>query len=444
MNIIKLNGKSYYNSVSVKKEHPKLFRKCIKIRYIIDMQDLEKNDYCYAYIKEEKWIVSTKSYNKAKLLLTKQCVERLLAKEEKKNDDLDDSSDDESDEEEEILQAPDILELEDEEKFVDAKGRILEIETRGERHPEKCYFSVYDISKQFKIPRLQNTIIDKRTTYKITIDYKYFIVNDKIHHKQNDKQIFLTYRGLLKLSLTSKSDYVFYFINQVVMSSFTFRMGTDEQKKMLIDKLGATVDSIDSVAKRSVNNISCVYLFIIGSVKNLRLSMSIDNEHNDDLYVCKSGMTNNLKRRTREHKNKYGIIKGSNLCLKYYCYVDPKYVSKAETHMNQFYKNKNMLLEYKKEKELIVVDKKTLDTVIKNELDIISEQYSGIVSNINDRVIQQEHMHSMMIKDFELKETVFKKDLDIMKKDLEIRDITIMSLKKELELIKKYGVRDED
>ena len=46
-----------------------------------------------------------------------------------------------------IAPAPQILNLEDNEKFKDANGNILNIEVRGERNHKKCYFKVKDVKK---------------------------------------------------------------------------------------------------------------------------------------------------------------------------------------------------------------------------------------------------------------------------------------------------------
>lgn len=84
MDTIKLDGIKYHISTDIKKKYPKIFKKCITIRAIIDIQDLEEDDYCFAYIKNNKWIESNKSYPRAKLLLTTECFNNLLKKSEQK------------------------------------------------------------------------------------------------------------------------------------------------------------------------------------------------------------------------------------------------------------------------------------------------------------------------------------------------------------------------
>lgn len=78
MKKIQLNDTDYYNTIDIKKIKPKIFYKCLTIRAIISIQDLKKNDYCFAYIKKKKWILSDSSYPRARLLLTVDCYEQLL------------------------------------------------------------------------------------------------------------------------------------------------------------------------------------------------------------------------------------------------------------------------------------------------------------------------------------------------------------------------------
>ena len=61
-----------------------------------------------------------------------------------------------------IEAAPPILYLNNEEKFTDLDGNIVDIETRGERNKNKIYFNVPDVSKAFNMHKLHDTLIDKR------------------------------------------------------------------------------------------------------------------------------------------------------------------------------------------------------------------------------------------------------------------------------------------
>lgn len=70
--------------------------------------------------------------NKAKLLLTKEWVEKNIPKMSKEEIKYD------------IEPVPELLILKDSEKFQDKYNNVLEIETRGVRDPEHCYFKATD------------------------------------------------------------------------------------------------------------------------------------------------------------------------------------------------------------------------------------------------------------------------------------------------------------
>lgn len=106
-----------------------------------------------------------------------------------------------------IEQAPDIIILNDNEKFKDHEGNILELETRGERTFNKIYFKVKDVAKEFEIDNPKYTILNKRNNYEETRDYKFFNCskpNTRTDTKSKyktviKKELFITYIGLLRI-----------------------------------------------------------------------------------------------------------------------------------------------------------------------------------------------------------------------------------------------------
>jgi hypothetical protein len=117
-----------------------------------------------------------------------------------------------------IIEAPPILELENEEKFKDKDGNVIEIEVRGERKHNKCYFKVKDVSNGFEMPSLITTLLHKiNNEYKICLHYKTFTVT-KTGAQQLQKSkpyLFLTYNGMLKVLFnirTNKYKYLYLFI----------------------------------------------------------------------------------------------------------------------------------------------------------------------------------------------------------------------------------------
>ena len=75
----------------------------------------------------------------------------------------------------EYPKAPDLLYLEDSEKFTDNDGNVVDIETRGVRTPTGIYFLAKDVSTAFEMTGLVKTLKDIRCNYIIGVDYKIFI-----------------------------------------------------------------------------------------------------------------------------------------------------------------------------------------------------------------------------------------------------------------------------
>ena len=195
--VITINDKSYYLFDDVYKYDKAYFGNIKRERDIVKLKKLTLNkDYILAYIKGNNWIISNENYSKAKILLDQQWIHTNVPK-MMINIDVSNNIDELYD----VPPAPELLEIEDHEKFRDSNGNIIEIEIRGERNHKNCYFKVDDISKGFKMPNLQNIIIKENTNYNNNLHYRYFTVeknDNKINDYKLKKVLFLTFEGLIK------------------------------------------------------------------------------------------------------------------------------------------------------------------------------------------------------------------------------------------------------
>ena len=48
-------------------------------------------------------------------------------------------------------------------------------------------------------------------------------------------------------------------------------------------------------------------------------------------------MTNDIGRRTDEHRREYGKLSGSKIVLQYICIIDPEYISEAEKYLSNVF-----------------------------------------------------------------------------------------------------------
>lgn len=196
MEYIKIRNTKYYKLDTIIDHYKKFNKGCKTNSKLIEKHKIPKDEYMYARLdNDNKWIETygnSKKYDK--IFITKTWFNNNYA--DKLNKMKDDT---------EI--APNIIKLAKNEMFVDENGQLIEIEVRGEREVDKCYFKVNDVSKGFNMPNLQDTIIDKKSAHKKDDDYKYFYCNKtEKNRKSKIKKLFLTYNGILKVLYSSKNN----------------------------------------------------------------------------------------------------------------------------------------------------------------------------------------------------------------------------------------------
>jgi len=599
---IELNKQQYYHAIDLMKIAPVYFKGMKSVRELIKKNKVTDGDFAYAKQDKNNWKLSDgKSMKLDKLFVTIDWT--------KKN--IPEFADNKDEVKYEIEIAPNIITLEDTEKFKSDTGEILDIEVRGERHPKKCYFRVKDVMDRFKMEKLHSTLIHKESKYEHEKDYKYYTfqksgkkikkelfltfsgfrklieisrtqidykmrcvmhkwlnqfdkslapknyqisishnkkntigytycatsktlnavkigfwrgsidglrqryitpygkdlhiycvktkdarnlesnchiyfskmnitnelydknywneyveylennkidvtINDIIENTEidtqdcdefnmqhianyeivyiddelfknitiicdttsnmiyfnldnvkenadgshydiddvsyivnnhtNKKELYLTYRGMLKVLFSSRSGKANTFIDWATDTLFTHQMGTPEQKQKLVCKtLGITTDALKEVFNTTSTTIPCVYLFSLNTVKQLRKSMDIPIKYKDDDIVLKYGFTDNLKRRTSEHEKYCTTIKNTELKLKYWSYIDPQYISSAETDITDFFKLLNCHYEYNNKKELVIVSQKILPQIEKRYKQT-GELYGGHIKELTNKI----------------------------------------------------------
>ena len=457
-----INKKKYYLSDDLINVSLPFFDGCINGRRIIKNKKLTKNDYIYAKMKNEKWVESKgNSYKFDKVLVRKKWIDQNVVNDsnDSEKDDFidepenetDNNVDDEINNNDEISMAPGIIELKKSEKMKDNKGNRLEIEIRGTRDHDNCFFRVSDVAKGFRMDNLRHALLHKNSGYQKNIHYRYFYFsqnvvnyhkNKKIKKVKKIKKLFLTYTGLLKVLFSSRNKTVNNFVGWATKTLFTAHLGTKEQKDKLASKLmGIATDVVKEVFNKTSSTLPTLYLLSIGKVKDLRVTLNIGDEYDDDMIVCKGGETEDLTRRINEHGATYGKISGANLCLKWYNYIDPQYTSKAESELLTIFGKMNYRFTHPKYNELIIFSKK--DTkIITEQYTNISGKYIGHIKEITNKLKDLENHITLLKKENEIElikkdreNDLLKKESELLKKENELlrKDIEIMNLKKQIE-----------
>jgi hypothetical protein len=421
---------------------------CRNGRDLIKKKDIK--DFIYLRLKDNVWVVSDgKSMKYDKIFIKKDFINSIpeLNNLDKITDDAHMGCG--------IEAAPSILELKDYEKFKDIDGKPLNIEVRGDRKSDKCFFKVKDVSDAFEMPNLYTTIISSSSKYLINEHYKYFYLN-KLHNMQNkqlkNKELFLTYEGVLRVIFNSENNKTKGFVKWATETLFTVQMGDKEDKDNLASTLlGTTYKVVKQVFRSSARTTPCVYLLIL-------------KEENNKL-ICKYGFTKDLVRRMKEHKTFFGKEFSKEPTLLYYSIIDSIYISEAETDINCYFSNDKYKYNYGSMEELVIIDKSELKQ-IKMIYQCIENKYIGRYEELKNEItelkieilelnnklktIDIEHKHEIELLKEKHNNDLHKKDIELYKKEndllaikdkylIELQKKDIDILKKELELSKKYN-----
>jgi hypothetical protein len=422
MSAIIINNKKYTLVDNVIKNSPIFCKGVRSSRDFIKRKLIEPKYYIFARCINDEWTVNEgKSPKYDRVLIRNVCLSKLEPYMKEINNENVISNG--------VEKAPEIVDLEDEEKFIDENGNVLEIETRGSRECDKIYFKVKDVSIGFDMDNLQNIIIKNNTKYTSDIDYKFFMCNKKNNvliktgkKQQVTKELFLTYEGMLRVLFVSKNNKVNQFVKWATEKLFTIQMGTQIQKTELVSKiLGTNATNVIEVFNTQANSIPVTYFFTLGTVKDLRKSMSINDTYDDDQIVSIYGYTKDIVRRTREHAKYYKQFKGVDLKLKYQSYVDPQYLSNAEKDISDYVDDINCRFEFKSEKEIIIVNSKQMKR-FESQYKSVSKKYMGHITDLVSELNVERHKNELLVEQH--KNEVQKYENMLLKKDLEIMKLT--------------------
>ncbi len=247
---------------------------------------------------------------------------------------------------------------------------------------------VVGLGKAFNMPNLSDVFQRKDKGYKRNIHYKTFVCSKMSngHLLTNGKQLFITYKGMLKILFSGRSDTADKFVDWATSTLFTVQMGTREQKETLGSKLlGVPGESLRSVLSKSSCSVPCIYMFSLGVVKDLRKIMNIPESMSDDQIIIKYGLTKDLHRRTSEHMAEYEKIPGVKINCMCYSFIDTKYLSQAENDMKGFFENYEQKFDYKNYNELISIKPNRIK-YIQRYFDGVRKEYSGSIAELNNKV----------------------------------------------------------
>jgi hypothetical protein len=413
----------YYNADELKVYNPTYFRGTSKgIRRIVELKKIPPESYIIAFFvkKSKVWnkLDEPITINGAKVLIVKEWVDVNI---------FNMSSLPTTNTTCEV--APDILLLNDNEKFKDANGNIIEIETRGEKNVDKILFNMNDISRGFNTPNTRRAVIDKDSDYEIGIHYKRLSVlssegnsfDRRDECQDEDESIlprgrqtsprqdesksvvvklvyFFTYEGLITYLFRSNNPNKSSFQRWAIQKLFVHQMGSVEEKRALSNELNASIDLMSVALKAQVGEVSCIYLIKIGTVPELKTVYNIPDSVSNDRCVYKYGFTKNFERRIKEHKKSYGKVTKNTLYVVKFAHIDNDFTSNAETDIKHTFDSFRLGLKVEGNLELVALDVKELEEITAKFGDL-AIKYRGASKDIRDKIERHDKAIEKMIND---------------------------------------------
>lgn len=335
----KLDSKYVYDASYLKEKQPKYFKGCktnpIKI---IQKKSIPKEHYMFAsYSKVDGWklLDHDSNYKKKKLLISKEWAYANI------DANIDANI------------GPNIVPIHESERFVDLKGRIIDLEIRGTvGNLDSLYFCASDVGKMIS---MKNMIKDHAR-----------FLPDK-HYVYFQDTMYLTYTGLLRLLFSSVDDIAEHFqkwAHSVLLTG------------------NNSVQTVRSFLNTGMTSMSAIYMLELGRVKDVRSTFSIPDTFKDEDVVIKFGLTNDLSRRMLEHDKTYGKVCGCDIRIKFHAYIDTMFLYEAEKEISDYFKNVEWDLKHDKYKELVCVPEIMLNNVVQKHFKSISGKYCSKIQEL--------------------------------------------------------------
>lgn len=147
--------------------------------------------------------------------------------------------------------------LTESEKFRNSNGEVCEVEVRGERTWDGCYFRAIDIGRVFGNDRLSHDILKNQGVYTEKKDYVRISNGDNV--PGGGVPIYFTYMGLNRWLCRSHNKETHHYVEWMMRTLFTVQFGTMESKQQLAAEItdsNNTIIKISDIALKHVANLT--------------------------------------------------------------------------------------------------------------------------------------------------------------------------------------------
>jgi len=204
------------------------FHGCLKYKReaIIKKQISEEHNF-YAKNKDGCWVESTSKYSRAKILISEEWVKANVSKfVDATSPTLRAPQPSTSRVVKTYKNAPELVILEDREKFRDNDNNVFEVEVRGCREEDKIFFKGLNVQTVFGMTNIVKDIRKEQTNYVEKDDYEIFLLASGGDSPQEASKIlalnsknlatFFTYNGLLKVIFNSRCGVAYKFRKSII------------------------------------------------------------------------------------------------------------------------------------------------------------------------------------------------------------------------------------
>ena len=312
----------FFLAHDLQKFNPEFFyglTKSTHIREIVKLKNIPDLDVAYgSMIKNKGWCIRSVNVDQAKLFLSKEWVDTYFWKRTAEQITIMATHD----------YAPPKIPILDDMIFKDCDDNIMNINIHanfnedGGLNRRETYFTVASISEGFDLPSLHNTLLNDTCRFDEGKHYKYMFCGggdlqilenaSTVGIENNKKQVktmFLTWNGLMNVmySKASGNPNIDSFQEWADTTLFTTKFGSKKDKQIMASGLlGFNMEMLTNIINSHASPISCIYAFIIGTVRELRKRYNIQDNIPDDHLVIKLGRSATLNERKNDHIKTYG------------------------------------------------------------------------------------------------------------------------------------------
>lgn len=394
----------------------------------IDLKDVRTNckDYCKG-IRSMTQMVERKGYNDVvygRVINNVLVITRSLSKKYGSvyvnKDELSEVFEKDSTQTDVTIAPPSILDH-DLQFFIDEQGKEHHVDMRGERTPKGIFFDLKDVARVFQMNNLVKTISKDHTAYKLGEHYSLFKLPSETMLESGSltERAFLTFPGLLKVIMCSRSGVAYQFKWWVEEVAFASMLGTKDQRLSVAARvIDNDVKSLKAFMTKSASDISCLYLIDLGTK---------DNENR----VFKYGFTENILRRFKEHTRTFG----DNIKLDTFIMIPVLDLAKAEADFRKCISDYQFTLVDDPSKVELISLGNDAYTNVRNILRSISRNYCGNVQEqigvYENKIKDLEHANERIRNSYEMK--LLEKDSALQ---LSLKDNEILRLQLQLAKMK--------